>query len=87
MTGNPRSPTHGPAARYRPQRLALATGETLVLQGDGTIERRDEAGTIKERWTTADPAWAGYAIRFGLHPSATTVPPRGRDVPGSKPPL
>jgi hypothetical protein len=58
-----------------------------VLAGDGTIERRNAAGETLERWTPDDPAWGDHAIRFGLHPSATTIAPRGRYVPGSKPPL
>lgn len=77
----------GPAPRFRTQRLASANGELLVLQDDGTIERRDAEGTILESWTPDDPTWGDHAIRFGLHPSATTIAPRGRYVPGAKPPL
>jgi hypothetical protein len=76
----------GRTARFRARRLALATGETLVLHGDGTIERRDATGTTVERWPETDPVWAAHAIRFGLHASSTTIAPTGRDVPGSKPP-
>jgi hypothetical protein len=64
----------------------LADGEVLVLGSDGTIERRDAAGATLERWTADDPAWEAHAIRFGVRGSPTTVVPRGRDVPGSRPP-
>lgn len=84
--GHETAPGGGPAARFRPRRLPVANGEILALRGDGTIERRDAAGTVLERWGPDDPSWADHAIRFGLHPSATTVHPSGRDVPGSKPP-
>ena len=77
----------GPAARFRTARLPAANGEVLDLGGDGTIERRDAAGVVLERWAPDDPAWGDQAIRFGLHPSATTIAPRGRYVPGEKPPL
>ena len=74
------------AAPYRTRRLALADGETLVLGGDGTIERRDASDEPVERWPVDDPGWPAQALRFGVRPSPTTVPPRGRDVPGTKPP-
>jgi hypothetical protein len=77
----------GPAVRYRPRRLTVGDAETLALHGDGTIEHRDAAGAVLGRWTPDEPAWADHAVRFGLQPSATTVPPRGRYVPGAKPPL
>jgi hypothetical protein len=77
----------GPAVRYRPRRLAIPGGEILELRGDGTIERRDAIGTVLGSWTPDEPAWADRAVRFGLHTSALTVPPRGRYVPGAKPPL
>jgi hypothetical protein len=76
----------GRAARFRPRRLEIANGETLALAGDGTIERRDAAGTSLERRTADDPAWAALALRFGIRTSPTTVAPHGRDVPGTKPP-
>ena len=77
----------GPAPRFRSRRLELPNGELLVLRDDGAIEHRDAAGAVTERWTPEDAAWGDHAIRFGLHPSATTVAPRGRYVPGEKPPL
>jgi hypothetical protein len=77
----------GPAVRYRSRRLAIPGGEILELKGDGTIERRDAVGAVLGSWTPDDPAWADRAVRFGLHASALTVPPRGRYVPGAKPPL
>ena len=86
MSGHGRSSTNDPAARFRPRRLAIADGESLALRGDGTIEHLDAAGIAVERWAADDPAWAAQAIRFGLKPSPTTVVPRGRDVPGSRPP-
>lgn len=80
------APAHGQAARFRPRRLEIANGELLVMGGDGTIEHRDAAGAILETWAPDDAAWPAHAIRFGVRPSPTTVVPRGRDVPGSKPP-
>jgi hypothetical protein len=77
----------GPAVRFRPRRLAVGDGEILALGGNGSIEHRDAAGTVLGRWMPDEPAWADHAVRFGLHPSATTVPPRGRYVPGAQPPL
>lgn len=76
----------GPAVRFRPRRLAVGDGGALMLRGDGSIEHRDAAGEIVGRWTPDDAAWADHAIRFGLQPSSVTVPPRGRYVPGAKPP-
>jgi hypothetical protein len=76
----------GPAVRYRPRRLGMPGGELLVLTGDGTIEHRDASGSVLGRWATDHPDWAAHAIRFGLHASPTTVAPRGRYVPGTKPP-
>jgi hypothetical protein len=73
----------GTAARFRPRRLAIANGETLVLGGDGTIERRDPAGATLARWLVDDPAWADHALRFGVRTSPVTVAPHGRDVPGN----
>jgi len=77
----------GRVARYRYRRIALANGETLALRSDGTIERRDPAGVTVERWAEDDPGWAAPALRFGIRASAETVVPRGRDVPGTKPPV
>jgi hypothetical protein len=77
----------GPAVRYRPRRLTVGDDEVLALLGDGAIEHRDAAGTLLARWTPGEPAWPDHAVRFGLQASATTVPPRGRYVPGAKPPL
>lgn len=78
---------HGPAARFRPRRVPIANGEVLALRGSGTIERLDAEGAVLERWSPEDAAWPDHAIRFGLRPSATTVHPSGRDVPGSRPPV
>lgn len=72
--------------RYRPHALELADGGRLVLGVDGTIVRTDALGARKHAWTTDDPEWPSQAIRFGLHPEASTVTPQGRSVPGSKPP-
>lgn len=89
MSGHGTSSRHGapapsgPAARFRPRRLAIANGETLVLGGDGTIERRDAAGATVERLPVDHPAWAAYALRFGVRASPVTVAPHGRDVPGN----
>jgi hypothetical protein len=87
MSGHGASPAHGPAARFRPKRLEITPGEWLVLGGDGTIERKDATGVTVDRWAVDDPAWPAHAIRFGLRAAPETVVPRGRDVPGSKPPL
>ncbi len=75
------------ATRFRPRKLPIADGESLVLDGDGTIERRSAIGATVERWTTDDPGWAAMSIRFGLRTSELTVAPRGRDVPGRRPPV
>jgi hypothetical protein len=80
-------PEHGMAGRFRPRRLALANGELMVMAADGTIERRDAAGTCLERWGREDAAWASVAIRFGVRAAPETVVPRGRDVPGTRPPV
>lgn len=74
------------ATRFRPRKLSIANDETLVLAGDGAIERRDAAGAVLERRGVDDPTWAALAIRFGLHESPSTVAPHGRGVPGTKPP-
>jgi hypothetical protein len=66
--------------------LAIANGESLLLAADGTIERRTVTGETAERWTPDDPAWAVVALRFGVRASTLTVAPRGRDVPGRRPP-
>jgi hypothetical protein len=75
------------ATRFRPRKLNVADGESLVLHGDGTIERQSATGTAIERWTPDDPAWAAVSIRFGVRTSELTVAPRGRDVPGRRPPV
>ncbi len=87
MSGHRRVSADGRAARYPSRRVAIANGETLALRGDGTIERRDAAGTTVERWAEGEPAWASQAIRFGIRVPSTTKAPRGRDVPGAKPPV
>ena len=86
MSGRRPTNADGLTARFRPRRLAGTNGEWLVLQTDGTVERRDAAGATIERWAAAEPAWAEHALRFGLRASSPTALPRGRDVPGSKPP-
>ena len=86
MSGHAGPTDGGRATRFRPRRLPLAAGGMLVLRGDGTIEHQDADGVTVERWTASDPTWEAHAIRFGLHASATTVAPSGRDVPGTKPP-
>lgn len=84
--GHAPRPGSGPAPAFRARRLSLPNGELLVLGPDGTIEHRDAVGAAVRTWATDDPGWPDQAIRFGIHPSATTVVPRGRDIPGSKPP-
>ena len=86
-TRPPRQSSPGHGARFRAKGLPIANGESLLLRGDGTIERRDAAGATVERLTADDPAWAGLAIRFGVRASPATVVPRGRDVPGNRPPV
>lgn len=66
--------------RFRPRRLRLASGQTLVLQGSGVIHQVDEAGQTTGTWAADDPAWPGIAIRFGLRPSDVTVAPSSRLV-------
>ena len=86
-TRPPRQSSPGHGARFRSKGLPIADGGSLVLRGDGTIERRDAAGATVERLTAGDPAWADLAIRFGVRASPATVVPRGRDVPGNRPPV
>jgi hypothetical protein len=74
------------AARFRARRLSLANGEQLLLGGDGTIERRDGAGSTIERLTVDDPGWAAFAIRFGIREAPLTVAPHGRDGLGPRHP-
>ena len=71
---------------YRHRELKLPDGGRLVLRTDGTIARFDEAGARTESWTTDDPDWPGYAIRFGLHPEPSTVAPNSSGVRGTRPP-
>ena len=66
--------------RFRPRRLRLAEGATLVLRGSGAIEKVDAAGETVRTWAIGDPEWPGVAIRFGLHPSDVTVAPSSRLV-------
>jgi hypothetical protein len=81
-------PGSGPAPRrkFKPRRASLENGETLVLNGDGSIEHRDRDGLPNRRWTPDDPDWSRQAIRFGLYESPSTARPSGRNVPASKPP-
>ena len=72
--------------RYRPHAIDLADGSRLVLGKDGSIDRIDDHGSEVHRWKPDDPEWADQAIRFGLHPQASTITPQGRDVQGTKPP-
>jgi hypothetical protein len=74
------------ARTYRPRRVPLADGETLALRVDGTIQQLDDKGAVTASWAPGDPDWGSRAIRFGLHESAPTIHPSGRDVPDSKPP-
>ena len=69
------------------KRLAIASGGWLMLRGDGTIEHTNAKADIVERWAVDDPAWASHALRFGIRESPRTALPRGRDVPGAKPPV
>ena len=87
MTEHARPARVGAAARFRPRRLPVGDGNLLVLLGDGTIERRSGDGELLERLTPDEPAWATLAIRFGVRTSSLTVAPRGRDVPGRRPPV
>ena len=87
MSGPAARSMHGRPARFRARRLAIASGGWLMLRGDDTIERTNAKGDIVERWPVDDPAWASHALRFGIRESPRTALPRGRDVPGSKPPV
>ena len=64
--------------RFRRRQLQLAEGGKLALRGDGSITQTDAAGEITGTWAVDDPDWARHAIRFGLQPQPTTVPPQGR---------
>jgi hypothetical protein len=82
----PAQPQPRGGRRYRHRELKLADGGRLVLRTDGTIARFDDADTRTASWTTDDPEWPGYAIRFGLHPEPGTVAPNGSGVRGTRPP-
>jgi hypothetical protein len=86
MTSDEIGAAHAPRRKFKPRRASLENGETLVLNGDGSIEHRDRDGLSKRRWTPDDPEWSRQAIRFGLHESPSTATPSGRNVPASKPP-
>jgi hypothetical protein len=72
---------HGRGRRYRRHELALPDGAKLRIGVDGTIVRIDADGSTKGSWAVADPDWPNQAIRFGLHPQAPTVKPRGQRTP------
>lgn len=72
--------------RFRRHELELADGGRLVLDTDGSIVRTDALGTRTHAWTPDDPEWPDQAIRFGLHPQASTVAPQPRGDQGTKPP-
>lgn len=72
-------PRPAPAERrFRNRRIELAEGGKLALRGDGAITLTDAAGETVGTWVLGDPDWARHAIRFGLQPQPTTVPPQGR---------
>lgn len=80
MTGPLRASGTAPRRRYRARTIDLAAGGSLALRPDGTIEERDAAGAVTAAWTSADGAWAGHAIRFGIKAGPATVRPDGRDT-------
>lgn len=72
-------PRTAPAERrFRNRTIKLADGGKLALRGDGEITLTDAAGETAGTWAVGDPDWARHAIRFGLRPQPTTVPPQGR---------
>lgn len=82
-----RSQANAPrSGRFRPHELTLADGGRLVLRRDGSIDHVDDQGATVRTWAPDEPEWPDQAIRFGLHPQAPTVTPRGRRVPGTRPP-
>ncbi len=89
MTSSSGGSRHGPppraAADFRRHELELADGGRLVLDTDGSIVRTDALGTRTHAWTPDDPEWPDQAIRFGLHPQASTVAPQHRGDQGTKP--
>ena len=82
-------PSRTPAARrrrFRRRELELPDGSRLVLNGSGSIDQVAADGEVKQSWAREDPDWARHAIRFGLQPQESTIPPHGRYVRGSRPP-
>ena len=77
----------GRSGTYKRHRLQLAGGGTLAMTADGTIVHEDAQGSAAGSWSPGDPAWPGYAIRFGVRLQSPTTTPQGRRVPGSKPPV
>jgi len=82
----PSRPLSAHDRRVRRRELKLAEDRRLILNPDGSIGLIDGEGTTKQSWTPDDPEWARYAIRFGLRPVGSTIPPRGRYVEPTKPP-
>lgn len=70
----------GARRRYRRNEITLSDGGKLRLEADGTIRRLDTDGSTARSWPPTDPDWPNQAIRFGLHPAATTVAPHGQRV-------
>ncbi len=80
MTGPLRASGTAPRRRYRARTLALASGGSLSIRPDGTIEQRDGDGAVTSTWTSADAEWAAHAIRFGIKVGPATHRPDGRDT-------
>ena len=76
--GKARPRTAPAERRFRNRTIELAEGGKLALRGDGAITLTDAAGETVGTWAVGDPDWARHAIRFGLQPQPTTVPPQGR---------
>ena len=69
-----------PRRLYRARTLELASGGSLAMRPDGTIEQRDADGSVSGTWTPADAEWASHAIRFGIRSGPATIRPDGRDT-------
>lgn len=79
MSGPLRASGTAPRRKYRPRTFTLASGETLALRSDGSIDHRTVDGTLLRTLTSTDPEWADQAIRFGIKATPATPRPDNRE--------